>query len=82
FKGKEKIDELVFAITSGAVVRAQKLKAGECHLIPYPNAADGSELKKDENLTVLEQAGLNVSYLAYNTLIAPCDKAEVRKALN
>ncbi|RUV34067.1 ABC transporter substrate-binding protein, partial [Mesorhizobium sp. M1A.T.Ca.IN.004.03.1.1] len=63
-------------------VRAQKLKAGECHLIPYPNAADVAELKKDENLTVLEQAGLNVSYLAYNTLIAPFDKAEVRKALN
>ncbi|MGO8312276.1 ABC transporter substrate-binding protein [Rhizobium ruizarguesonis] len=82
FKGKEKIDDLVFAITSDAAVRAQKLKAGECHLIPYPNAADVSELKKDENLTVLEQAGLNVSYLAYNTLIAPFDKAEVRKALN
>ncbi len=31
---------------------------------------------------MLEQAGLNVSYLAYNTLIAPFDKAEVRKALN
>ena len=82
FKGKEKIDDLVFAITSDAAVRAQKLKAGECHLIPYPNAADVAELKKDENLTVLEQAGLNVSYLAYNTLIAPFDKAEVRKALN
>ena len=82
FKGKEKIDDLVFAITPDASVRAQKLKAGECHLIPYPNAADVAELKKDENLTVLEQAGLNVSYLAYNTLIAPFDKAEVRKALN
>ncbi len=80
--GKQKIDDLVFAITTDAAVRAQKLKAGECHVMPYPNAADVAELKKDENLTVLEGAGLNVSYLAYNTLQAPFDKAEVRKALN
>ena len=80
--GKQKIDDLVFAITTDAAVRAQKLKAGECHIMPYPNAADVPELKKDPNLTVLEDAGLNVSYLAYNTLVPPFDKAEVRKALN
>ena len=38
--GKQKIDDLVFAITTDAAVRYQKLKAGECHLMPYPNAAD------------------------------------------
>jgi dipeptide transport system substrate-binding protein len=80
--GKEKIDDLVFAITTDAAVRAQKLKAGECHIMPYPNAADVAELKKDTNLTVLEQPGLNVSYLAYNTMQAPFDKPEVRRALN
>ncbi|MBB3313086.1 dipeptide transport system substrate-binding protein [Rhizobium sp. BK196] len=82
FKGKEKIDDLVFAITPDAAVRAQKLKAGECHLVPYPNAADVAELKKDPNLTVMEQAGLNVGFLAYNTQQAPFDKPEVRRALN
>ena len=82
YKGKEKIDDLVFAITTDAAVRAQKLKAGECHIMPYPNAADVADMKKDPNLNVLEGAGLNVSYLAYNTLVAPFDKPEVRKALN
>jgi len=82
FKGKEKIDDLVFAITTDASVRAQKLKAGECHILPYPNAADVSELKKDENLTVAEQPGLNIGFLAYNTQMAPFDKPEVRRALN
>ena len=80
--GKQKIDDLVFAITTDAAVRAQKLKAGECHLMSYPNAADVAELKADPNLHVSEQAGLNVAYLAYNTLVAPFDKVEVRKALN
>jgi dipeptide transport system substrate-binding protein len=30
------IDDLVFAITPDAAVRLQKLKAGECHLMPFP----------------------------------------------
>ena len=77
-----KIDDLVFAITSDAAVRYQKLKAGECHLMPFPNAADVESMKSDENLQVLEQEGLNVAYLAYNTTQAPFDKPEVRKALN
>jgi dipeptide transport system substrate-binding protein len=80
--GKEKVDDLVFAITTDAAVRAQKLKAGECHIMPYPNAADVEGLKADPNLAVVEQEGLNVAYLAYNALIAPFDKPEVRKALN
>ena len=82
WKGKQKIDDLVFAITTDASVRAQKLKAGECHIMPYPNAADVEGLKADPNLTVTQQEGLNVAYLAYNTQQAPFDKAEVRKALN
>jgi dipeptide transport system substrate-binding protein len=49
---------------------------------PYPPPAEIANLKADPNLTVMEQEGLNVGYLAYNTLIAPFDKVEVRKALN
>ena len=77
-----KIDDLVFAITTDASVRFQKLKAGECHLMPYPNAADVEAMKADPALKVSEQEGLNVAYLAYNTTQAPFDKVEVRKALN
>ena len=82
WNGKQKIDDLVFAITIDAAVRQQKLKAGECHVAPYPNPADIADLKADPNLNVMEQEGLNVGYLAYNTLQAPFDKTEVRKALN
>ncbi|PWV98162.1 dipeptide transport system substrate-binding protein [Hoeflea marina] len=82
WNGKENIDDLVFAITTDASVRVQKLKAGECHVTVYPNAADVDGLKADESLTVEQQEGLNVAYLAYNTTQAPFDKPEVRKALN
>jgi dipeptide transport system substrate-binding protein len=60
----------------------QKLKAGECHVAPYPNPADLEGLKADPNLQVMEQAGLNVGYLAYNTQQKPFDDVRVRKALN
>ncbi len=80
--GKQSIDDLVFAITTDASVRQQKLKAGECHVAAYPNPADLEDLKADANLQMMEQEGLNVGYLAYNALVPPFDKTEVRKALN
>ena len=82
YPGKEAIDDLVFAITTDASVRQQKLLAGECHVMPYPNPADVQALKDNEDITVMEQQGLNVGYLAYNTQQEPFDRAEVRKALN
>ncbi|MCK5932598.1 MAG: ABC transporter substrate-binding protein [Fulvimarina manganoxydans] len=80
--GKQPIDDLVFAITSDASVRAQKLLANECQIMPYPNAADVASMKDNDALNVLEQEGLNVAYMAYNTTQAPFDNVEVRKALN
>lgn len=77
-----KVDNLVFAITPDASVRYQKLKAGECHIVPYPNPADIQAMKDDEGIVMMEQEGLNVGYLAYNTQMAPFDNPKVRKALN
>jgi len=80
--GKADIDTLVFAITPDASVRYQKMKAGECHVMPYPNPADIEAMSSDADLQLLEQEGLNVGYLAYNTQVAPFDNVDVRKALN
>ena len=80
--GKQPIDDLVFAITTDASVRQQKLTGGECHVMPYPNPADIEGLKANGDLQMMEQQGLNVGYLAYNTKVAPFDNAKVRKALN
>ncbi len=79
---KPKLEELVFAITADASTRMQRLQAGECHVAAYPAPADVPGLKADPNLVVMEKPGLNVAYLAYNTLTPPFDKIEVRKALN
>ncbi len=82
WEGKAAIDDLVFAITPDASVRYQKMKANECQIMPYPNPADIEAMKADPDLNMLEQEGLNVGYLAYNTKQAPFDNPMVRKALN
>jgi len=80
--GKAKIDDLVYSITPDASVRWAKVQKGECHVMPYPNPADLDAIRKDPNVTVLEQPGLNVGYLAYNTQKKPFDDVRVRKAVN
>jgi len=80
--GKAAIDDLIFSITPDSAVRWAKLQKGECHVMPYPNPADLDAMRKDSNVQVLEQAGLNVGYLAYNTTKKPFDDVRVRKAIN
>src|SRR5499427_1672735 len=80
--GKAKIDDLIFAITPDAAVRWAKLQKGECHVMPYPNPADLDAMRRTPSVQVLEQPGLNIGYLAYNTTKKPFDDVRVRKALN
>ena len=80
--GKAAIDDLVFAITQDASVRWQKLQAGECHVMPYPNPADLEAIAANPDVELMEQEGLNVGYLAFNTEKPPFDNKVVRQALN
>ncbi len=80
--GKAAIDTLIYAITPDPAVRYQKLKAGECHVMPYPNPADIPAMQRDSDIKMLEQEGLNVGYLAFNTEKAPFTDRRVRQALN
>lgn len=80
--GKAKIDTLVFSITPDVSVRLAKLKSGECQVMPYPSPADVPAMKKDPNIKVLEQPGLNIAYLAFNTTKKPYDDKRVRQAVN
>ena len=80
--GKAPIDNLVFAITPDANVRYQKLRAGECHVMPYPNPADLEAMKSDSEINLLQQEGLNVGYLGFNVERKPFDDRKVRQALS
>lgn len=80
--GRAAIDKLVFAITPDPSVRYAKLKAGECHVMPYPNPADLDLMRKDPKVNLMEKEGLNVGYLGFNTEKKPFDNLKVRKAMN
>ncbi len=80
--GRAKIDNLIFAITVDSAVRAQKLRAGECHVSSYPKPAEVEALKKEPKVKLLSQNGLNIGYLSLNVARKPFDKPEVRQAIN
>ena len=64
--GKAPIDNLVFAITQDPAVRYQKLKAKECHVMPYPNPADLKDMDANADINLMQQEGLNVGYRGRN----------------
>ena len=82
WSGKAPIDNLVFSITPDPSVRYQKLKAGECHVMPYPNPADLASMRNDADINLMQPEGLNVGYLAFNTRMPPFNNQKVRKALS
>jgi len=82
WKGRTPLDRLVISIVPDATTRYAKLQAGSCDLILFPNVADLAKMKTDPKVQLLEQKGLNVAYIAFNTEKAPFDNAKVRQALN
>lgn len=82
WRGREAIDRLIFAITVDPSVRYARLKRGECHVMGFPLPSDIAAMQADPNITVDEQAGLNIGYWAFNTEKPPFDNRTVRLAMN
>ena len=81
-EGLPKVDNLIFAITTDAAVRFQKMKAGECHIMSFPKPNDLAAMRSDAALKMDQAPGFNVGYLAYNTEKGETKKREVRQALD
>ncbi|ORE89826.1 family 5 extracellular solute-binding protein [Aurantimonas sp. 22II-16-19i] len=82
WRGRPKLDTLVFSITPTASARLQKLKAGECQVSATPNPGEIAEIAADPSLRLFAISGLSIGYLAINTTRKPFDDVRVRRALN
>lgn len=82
FKGKPKIENLVYVIVTDATVRLQKMKSGECHVMSDPQPQDLEQIAKATNVKLVSTEGLNVAYVAFNTQKKPFDNLKVREALS
>jgi len=82
WKGKEKLEGLVFAITPDPSLRFARLIAGECDLMAKPLPIHLKAAKSYPILTSLSEPGSNVAYLAMNTSKKPFDDPRVRRAIN
>ena len=82
WKGKELINELVFAITPDPSLRFARLIAGECDLMAKPLPIHVRASKEYPKIISMNEPGSNVAYLAMNTKKKPFDNPDVRLALN
>ncbi len=81
FKGKPKIEQLIFVVTTDSTVRLQKMKTGECHVMSEPQPQDIESIKTTAGLNLISTEGLNVGYVAFNTSKKPFDNLKVREAI-
>ena len=82
FRGKAKIENLVYVIVTDATVRLQKMKSGECHVMSDPQPQDLEQIAKTTNVKLVSTEGLNVAYVAFNTQKKPFDSLKVREAVS
>lgn len=60
------LDKVVFRAIPENSVRFLELKAGNIDICQFPNPADIDLARKDGNLKLVEQPGMNVGYLGFN----------------
>lgn len=82
FRGKPKIENLVYVIVADSTVRLQKMKSGECHVMSEPQPQDLPQIQATKGVQIISTEGLNVSYIAFNTQKKPFDNIKVRQALS
>ncbi len=76
------LDRLILKVIPDATSRWLALQKGEVDLIDFPSAEDIPAMRADKDIQLIQQAGLNVGYLALNTQKKPFDNKWVRQAMN
>ena len=76
------MDKVVFRSIPENSVRFLELKAGSIHVCQFPNPADVELARKDKNLKLISQPGMNIGYLSFNHTKEPWkSNIHLRKAI-
>ena len=76
------LDRLILKVIPDATARWLALQKGEVDLIDFPSNDDIPAMRTADGIQLIQQAGLNVGYLALNTEKKPFDNKLVRQAMN
>jgi ABC-type transport system substrate-binding protein len=82
WRGVQRTERLVYAISREPNVRVQKLARGECHVAAAIRDVDVGALAGHPQVVVLKTQALNISYLSFNMKKPPVDRRDVREALD
>lgn len=80
-KGGPYVDKVVFRAIPENSVRFLELKAGNISICQFPNPADIPMARKDKNLKLAEQPGMNIGYLSFNHTKTLWQNVNLRKAV-
>jgi peptide/nickel transport system substrate-binding protein len=76
------LDKIVFRSIPENSVRFLELKTGNIHICQFPNPADVGLARKDPNLILPTQPGMNIGYLSFNHTKEPWkSNVNLRKAI-
>ena len=75
------LDKLVFRAIPENSVRFLELKSGGIHICQFPNPADVPLAKKDPNLKLISQPGMNIGYLSFNHTKKLWQNVHLRRAI-
>jgi len=76
------LDKVVFRSIPENSVRFLELKAGSISICQFPNPADVELARKDKNIKLISQPGMNIGYLSFNHTKEPWkSNLHLRKAI-
>jgi len=67
WRAPAKLDRVIFKVIPDASARLLSLEVGEVQGIEYPNPADFDRIRKNKDLVLMSEPGMNIGYMAMNT---------------
>jgi peptide/nickel transport system substrate-binding protein len=81
WRGRPRVDRVIFVPVIEAAVRVLQLQRGEIHLADDLPPAELRTLAEQPGITVQSQQGMNVGYLTLQTARPPLDHRRLRQAI-